>query len=206
LWKYGFDLREQSSEGSGLGSAVEMFLEVVLSEVVEDLLHVSEVVDHGLHLRVESAAFVQGTAVSPASQGEVSNGGFVSNEVVLAGVGSDSLVEGVEASGENVGEVVLSSGLPLLFVRLKEEFVLPVLEIVDGVDSGVDLVGCGGVLAVVPVLLAEESEDGGGLGVEVAFLFEGGDLSEFEVAGFLGGFPGFLGVPDVFVVDFCVVE
>ena len=138
----------------------EEFFEFVLSEVGEISVNMGELSYDLLELMMDWVAFVVDGRVGPCADGEVSNGDLVSDGVVLAGVGSNSLLDGGQPGGEDVFNEVVEAGLLLLFVLLEGESAHGLSEVIEGIDDGVDSVVGGWVFGVEAVLFAEHSENG----------------------------------------------
>jgi len=173
-----------SSERSGLGSGGEVVTELLLETIGVGLEHLL-VLDKGEGVGVGGIGLVEEEVEADGAEGEVSDGDLVSGNVAGVGVGGESLLDGGDPHGEVLQPSLLVLG-PLFLVLLEVELEVDIEVVLNGVNGRVDLVGELGLLGVVAVLAAEESEDGPGLREVLAIGgLEHGNLAELELAGAL---------------------
>ena len=85
-----------------MGSGLEVLLELLLDASgvgLEDFT----VLDDLPCLSVGRVGLVQEESESDGGEGEVGNGDLVANDVLLGGVGGDTLLNGIEPVGEELG-------------------------------------------------------------------------------------------------------
>ena len=85
-----------------MGSGLEVLLELLLDASgvgLEDFT----VLDDFPCLSVGRVGLVQEESESDGGEGEVGNGDLVANDVLLGGVGGDTLLDGIEPVGEELG-------------------------------------------------------------------------------------------------------
>ena len=112
---------------------------------------------------VVRVCLVQEHVETNGSQSEVGNCDLLAGNI-LATIGGNSLLNCGDPDWEHLEPCCLMDGL-LLLMLLEVELEVCVEVILDGIDGGVNL-PCGlGLLGVVSVLAAEESENGPGLDV-----------------------------------------
>ena len=148
---------------------------------------------------------VQEHVEADCGESEVSDCDLLAGNI-LATVGGESLLDSGDPGGQQLEPSLLVDGF-LLLVRFKVELEVCVDVVLNGIDGGVNL-PCGlGVLGVVSVFAAKESENSPGLDEELAiFGFKHGDLAELKLAFSLELLEGLTVDEDVLILNLGVSE
>ena len=163
------------------------------------------VLNVGKRVSVAGVGLVQEHVEADCGESEVGNSNLLTSNI-LATIGGNSLLDCGNPGGQHLEPGLFEDGF-LLLVGFKVELEVCVEVVLNGIDGGVNL-PCGlGVLGVVSVFTAKESENSPGLDEELAvFGLKKGDLAELKLTFSLELLEGLTVDEDVLVLNLGVSE